>query len=296
MSFESIFLRCSVTVALLYAPALAQTPAFEVAAIKPSLPMAQALPMLMQGKLRVGVSIDSSRVDMAFVTLTDLIGEAFSLKPHQISGPDWLSMERFDIQAKLPGGAAEDQIPAMLRALLIDRFGLKTHMELRTLSAYALIAGKNGRKLKPSALPADPQPRVLNTLTPSAGGKLSSSAGPAGPVQMTIQPNGIQLVMLRTNLSGFASVLTSILGRPVVDHTGLSDYFEIPLDIPREDIQIVARALGMGGPPSISDSTADLGGSSMFSAVEQLGLHLDPRKEQIETLVVDHIEKSPTAN
>ena len=93
-----------------------------------------------------------------------------------------------------------------------------------------------------------------------------------------MQPNGIQLVMLRTNLSGFAVLLTSILGKPVIDHTGMSDYFEIALDIPREDIQIVARALGMGGPAPTSDSAA--GGSSMFSTVEQLGLRLDSRRSK----------------
>lgn len=295
MSFKSIFLRCFAVAALISHSAPAQGPGFEVTVIKPSLPTSQALPLLMQGKLRVGISIDKARVDMEFVTLTDLITEAFSVKPHQISGPDWLSMERFDIQAKLPDSASEDQIPRMLQALLAERFGMKSHVESRTLSGFALIAGKTGPKLKLSTLP-DPEPRALTTLTPSAGGKLTSSSGPAGPVQMTMEPNGIRLVMLRTKLSGLADLLTSIVGKPVADRTGLTDYYEIPLDIPREDVQIVARALGMGGPAPASDSAAEPGGGSMFSAVEQLGLRLDSGKQQIQTLVIDHIEKSPTAN
>src|SRR5271170_436924 len=86
--------------------ALAQAPAFEVAVIKPSLPMAESLALLRDGKLRVGISIDQARVAMGFVTITDLIAEAYRVKPHQISGPDWLSMERFDIQAKLPDDGA----------------------------------------------------------------------------------------------------------------------------------------------------------------------------------------------
>jgi uncharacterized protein (TIGR03435 family) len=64
--------------------------------------MADAIPLLRAGKLKVGMSIDKARVDMGFVTITDLIVEAYKVKLHQISGPNWLSMERFDIQAKLP--------------------------------------------------------------------------------------------------------------------------------------------------------------------------------------------------
>ncbi len=301
MSLESILPRFSVMVALTSCVALAQTPAaapaFEVAVIKPALPMAQALPLLMQGKMRAGIDIDQARVDMEFVTLTDLIGEAFKLRPHQIAGPDWLLQERFNIQAKLPDDATADQVPAMLRTLLAERFGMRAHLESRTLSAYALIVGKNGAKLKPSTLPPDPQPaQRLTTLSPSAGGQFTSSTGPAGPVQMTMRPSGIRLVLLRTNLSGLADMLTSLLGKPVVDRTGLKDYYEIALDVPSEDVQNIARALGMGGAAAVPDNAATPGGSSMFPAVEQLGLRLDSRKEQIETLVVDGIEKTPTAN
>jgi len=268
-----------------------------VAVIKPSLPMAQAMPLLREGKLKVGISTDKARVDMGFVTITDLIVAAYKVKPHQISGPDWLSMERFDIQAKLPDGAAENDVPQMLRTMLADRFSMRTHTESRTLSAYALVVGKNGAKLQPSTLPPDPEPaKGLTTLTPSAGGTVTSSGGPAGPTRMTMGPNGIQMVMLKANISALADMLTSILGKPVVDRTGLTGYYQIALDIPREDVQNVARALGMGGPAAAVGVPTDPGGSSLFQAVEQFGLRLDSRKERIETLIVDHIEKLPTAN
>lgn len=296
MSVKRTIIACAAIVVSLSAPA--QTPpAFEVAVIKPSLPMAEAIPLLRAGKLKAGVSIDKARVDMGFVTLTDLIVQAYAVKPHQIAGPDWLSMERFDIQAKLPDGATEDQVPQMLRTLLAERFGMKTHTESRTLSAYALIVGKNGAKLQPSTLPPDPEPaKGLTALTPSAGGMVTASAGPAGPTRMTMGANGVQMVMLKAKISALADLLTSILGKPVVDRTGLTGYYQIALDIPQEDVQNVARALGMGGPANAVGVPADPGGSSMFQAVEQFGLRLDAGKEQIETLVIDHIEKQPTAN
>jgi uncharacterized protein (TIGR03435 family) len=298
MSVKRTLIECGMISALLSAAAPAQTqPAFEVAVIKPSLPMAEAIPLLREGKLKVGISIDKARVDMGFITLTDLIVEGYKVKPHQISGPDWLSMERFDIQAKLLDGATEDQVPHMLQTLLADRFGLRTHTESRTVSAYALIVGKNGAKLQLSTLPPDPEPaKGLTTLTPSAGATVTSSGGPAGPTRMSMGPNGVQMVMLKAKLSAFADMLTSILGKPVVDRTGLTGDYQITLDIPQEDVQNVARALGMGGPAATIGAPTDPGGGSMFQAVEQFGLRLDSRKEQIETLVIDHIEKLPTAN
>lgn len=115
---------------------------------------------------------------------------------------------------------------------------------------------------------------------------------------MTMGANGIQMVMLKANISAFADMLTSILGKPVVDRTGLTGYYQIALNIPREDVQNVARTLGIGGPAGFQTIGAptDPGGSSMFRAIEQFGLKLDSRKEQIETLIIDHIEKLPTAN
>jgi uncharacterized protein (TIGR03435 family) len=304
MSVKKTFMEYAVMVALpaffsTAAPAQTPpaTPAFEVVVIKPSLPMADAIPLLRAGKLKVGTSIDKARVDMGFVTITDLIVAAYKVKPHQISGPDWLSMERFDIQAKLPDGSVEDDVPQMLRTMLADRFGLRIHTESRSLSAYALVVGKNGAKLQPSVLPPDPEPaRGLTTLTPSAGGTVTSSGGPAGPTQITMGPNGVQLVMLKAKISGLADMLTSILGKPVVDRTGLTGDYRITLDVPQSDVANVARALGMGGTATASGVPTDPGGSSMFQAVDQLGLKLDSRKEQIETLVIDHIEKLPTAN
>jgi len=226
-----------------------------------------------------------------------VIGFTTCVRPHQIAGPDWLSMERFDIQAKLPEGASEELVPEMLRAMLAERFGMKTHMESRTVAAYALVVGKNGAKLQPSTLPPDAEPaKGLAALNPSTGGRLSSTGGPAGPTQITMGPNGAQLVMLKTKISALTDLLSSILGRPVVDWTGLFGVYQITLDIPQEDMQNVARALGMGGPAAASGAPSDPGGSSMFQAVEKFGLRLDSRKEQIETLVIDHIEKVPTAN
>jgi uncharacterized protein (TIGR03435 family) len=102
--------------------------------------------------------------------------------------------------------------------------------------------------------------------------------------------------MLHTKISALADMLTTILGKPVIDRTTLTGNYEITLDLAREDVRNVARAVGAGGPAPAAVAPADAGGSSMFHAVEQLGLRLDSRREQIRTLVIDTVKKLPTAN
>src|ERR1051325_596730 len=78
-------------------------PVFEVASIKPaqlSNPMEA-----MHGNARIGMDIDGMRVDIANLTLIDMVRIAYQVKPYQIVAPEWMKEgQRWDIQAKLPEG------------------------------------------------------------------------------------------------------------------------------------------------------------------------------------------------
>src|SRR5262245_43490541 len=74
--------------------------------------------------------------------------EAFKVKMDQIEGPSWLETECFNISAKIPAGAPRDQLPAMLQALLTERFSLRAHKVDRPRSGYALVVDKGGPKVK----------------------------------------------------------------------------------------------------------------------------------------------------
>ena len=66
----------------------------------------------------------------------------------QIEGmPGWASTERFDISAKMPDGAPPEQMPAMLRSLLDDRFALRTHLETREEAIYELVVAREDGRL-----------------------------------------------------------------------------------------------------------------------------------------------------
>lgn len=115
-------------------------PQFEVASIRPAQDVADGQPMHFQ--------IDGAHVRLVSLTLKDYIGIAYSIKPGQIIGPDWIGSERYDIQATIPAGSSREQLPEMFQNLLAERFGLKFHREKREFPVYALILGKGPLKVK----------------------------------------------------------------------------------------------------------------------------------------------------
>jgi uncharacterized protein (TIGR03435 family) len=298
--------------------------AFEVASIKPAIPLQE---QAMSGKMHVGVNFDKARVDIGAMALTDLIGIAYKVKPHQISGPDWLNVERFDILAKIPEGATKDQMPEMLQALLKERFKLTFHKDLKDHAIYALIVGKGGLKLKES--PPDPEPpkegdappppakeqKGVTTMTvgdqkmeikQTANGGAEIKTGAAGKMKMTMVDGHMRMEMEKMTMAGLAEALSRFVDKPVVDMTDIKGNYQLAIELSMEDLQNVARAQGMqipgGGPAGAAsnsrpaDTIADPSGSSVFSSVQQMGLKLESRKSPIDTIFIDHVEKTPTEN
>lgn len=274
------------------------------------------------GKLHIGMSIDAARVDIGSMSLADLIPFAFGVKAYQVSGPDWMNQNRFDILAKMPEGATKDQVPQMLQALLVDRFKLVVHRENREHPIYALIIGKNGSKLKESPPEAEPPPTdPKSTVLINApegqvrmGGDakgVTVSGGAMGNMRITPGQNGtMHLESTNTKLPAFADLLTRFVDRPVVDMTELKGSYTIGLDLSLAELRNVAKAAGIGVPGAGLDAgrggrggtngpggdASDPGGNTVFESVQQLGLKLDPRKAPVDTIVVDHIEKTPSEN
>src|SRR6188472_3499575 len=112
----------------------AQSPAplaFEVASIKPSAPPDPSNPLTMVPMLLPGTggSIRGTNLPLRL-----LVRAAYKLEDEQIiGGPAWQLSSKFDITAKPEDGAvaSEDALRERLKALLADRFKLKTHTESR---------------------------------------------------------------------------------------------------------------------------------------------------------------------
>src|SRR6266850_1831642 len=123
-------IRCLVSGLLLSVVATGQTrPEFEVASIRPSSEQTT--------QVNVGLKISGSQVRLIYLSLKDYIGMAYRVRPSQVTGPDWIAQERFDIAAKLPDGSSSDLVPEMLQALLADRFQLKFHRDAKEFPVFA---------------------------------------------------------------------------------------------------------------------------------------------------------------
>ncbi len=124
---------------LLVVPALAQPPAFEAAAIKPSKDASRG----------TSWNTEHGRMNLS-ATLKGMIAIAYQVKNFQVSGgPKWIDEDRFEINAKAEGPAEDPQLLAMLQTLLADRFQLAIHREQKVAPAYALVVSKSGLKIKP---------------------------------------------------------------------------------------------------------------------------------------------------
>ena len=291
--------------AVLTAAAFGQGPVaphFEVASIKPA-------PDLMSqraaGKIHTGMSVDGARVDIGAMTLADLICAAYRIRPYQLSGPDWMTANRFDILARIPDGVAKEAVPAMLQALLIERFKLAIHHETKDESGYALTVGKGSPKLKESqsnreaSMPTggattDLGQGPVNVQRDGRGGA-TLAGGPNGPMRMSPGPEGAThyefLAMSMGQLAGF---LSPMLDRPVVDATEMEGRYEVALDVPLAILRKRAQAAGTA-PPS-ADAASEPSDDMLFDGIRKMGLQLEKRRLPIDTIIVDHVERQPAGN
>ena len=218
-----------------------------------------------------------------------LIRDAYDLTHfNQIKeGPAWISSDSFDLRAIAGQGARPDQIPLMLRSLLIDRFKLRAHWEIRDEPVYALeLARQDG------ALKGGLKPSTVDCWTFWEKGRKGDAHdaprddkgqpicfSPAMQVGGRLQMGGVPWSDIFPRLA-FEAEFFGGLDRPVVDHTGLSGNFELRLEFRREYRGELPESLAQLALPSVKDALQ-----------EQLGLKLVAKTEPWKVLVIDSIER-----
>jgi uncharacterized protein (TIGR03435 family) len=235
-----------------------------------------------------GVMNAPDGVNGAAATLSMLVEYAFGLRSEdQVSGgPDWTKTERFDVQAKINEAdiAGMDKLSPtdkkarlrlMMQALLAERFQLKVHSQTKQVPIYELVVARGGPKLTDAATDADPHLQLGKDGKPLHGfirflNEMSVAQGYSMPW-----------------LADFLSGPMAGLGRPVVDKTGLTGTYNFTLDWtpPHPGVRLGAP----DGPSPPEDSP------SLFTALGDLGLKLQPSTGPLETIVIEHAER-PTAN
>ena len=253
------------------------SPAFDVATIKVHQGIFQLMGLEYQPDGFTGT-----------VTLSMLVQYAYGLRStDQVSGgPDWAKSDWFDIQAKMSEAdiaetekLSADEIQTrrerMLQALLAERFHLTTHSSTRQSRVYELVVAKSGPKLKDAA--TDTSDHLLK----------GEDGKPLTGFLRFLKNTSVAQGYPMSALADFLSQPLAGVGRPVLDKTGLTGTYDFTLDWspPHPGVRLGAE----------SDSASPEDAPSIFTALGEVGLKLQPATDPIDTIVIDHVEK-PSAN
>lgn len=237
------------------APAQQPPAAFEAASVKRNT----------SGETRMRFETPPGRLTAVNVPLRFAIRQAWRVPESRvIGGPSWIDTERFDITATAPGITSGNENRILLRRLMMERFALAIHTETREMPVYALTSAKDGR-LGPNLRPS----------TTDCTGKSAAVAGPrvVCGILVSQSPVAASLRGGAATLTEFIRLFGDFVDRPVVDESGLTGTFDLELEFtttpaatPGSDLTVVFTALQ-----------------------EQLGLRLEPKRAQVDVLVVDSV-------
>jgi uncharacterized protein (TIGR03435 family) len=258
-------------------------PAFDVVSIKPNRSGAAG------GGLRF---TPGGRVEWTNTTLRGLIRMAYQrygFDPRDIvGGSPWIDSDRFDIIATSekapptrPDGFPEELL-AMVRALVEDRFKLQVHNEQRDGPVFELRLARG-----------DGKPGAGLHIVPDACGEamkaLAERGTRTGPPPCSFGGSPGKLIGTGVTMTMTANVLSGYVGRLVVDRTGLAGSFDFEITF---DPSSAAKTPGVQPGTAPRDDTAP---SIVTALQEQLGLKLQSGRGPVDVLVVDRAER-PTPN
>lgn len=239
-------------------------PGFDVATIKPSQPGAR-------GK---GIGFNGHEFLARHFDMYDLIAFAYGLHTKQIIGAqDWFDKDLFDITGTPDAAGVPNmrQMESMVQKLLSDRFALKFHHEQRELPVYIITVAAGGPKLTKTKMgPNDPQPFFFRSFGDLTVGNMT--------------------------IKDFATWMqASVMDRPVVDHTGLTDRYDFHLKWTPDESQFMQWRATNPNPPQPVGDNPDAPPSLYTVMQEQLGLKMEAGKAMDDVIVIDHVEK-PSPN
>jgi len=233
---------------------------FDAVAIKPSAPGARG----------GGYNLSPGRLNAKNQSLKDLVRFAYDLQDYQLSGGvGWMDTEHYEVLATFPANTADRDRAQMMQKMLADRFALTIHRESKEVTGYSLVIGKNFPKLH-APNPAQQPGMMLGRSSASGLRTLTATSA---------------------KMSGLASMLADLLGRPVEDRTGLDGTFDFTMEWTPDSMNQASTGKGGQDAPAV-----DQNGPTLFTGLqESLGLKLETRKMPVEVMVIDRAER-PSAN
>ena len=245
---------------------------FEIADVHPSPPSLDYHKRTMGGSMLQGNQFDVRRA-----TIVNLIGIAWGIEEAKVmGGPSWIGLDLFDVRAKTPPGTNQQAMRPMLQALLAERFGLVVHNDSRQVPGWTLTATKNLRLKRPET----EEPVGCNFNQNAQPGAPEAQPGNDATVPMfTMTCHNATMALLAQYASDMPGGYIDE-GSIVADHTGLTGEWNFTL-------KFAPRGTGVAAGAHVD---------TLFDALEQLGLKLEPGTIAADAIVVDRVNQKPTPN
>jgi uncharacterized protein (TIGR03435 family) len=196
--------------------------------------------------------------------------------------PAWVKEDRFAIEAVAPLHATKDQYRLMMRALLVERFGLSLHFEQQEHPVFAMVLvkpGKPGPRLIPhekgQACDEKPKPGTF----PYECYGFAATAAKDGMFLSGSRASSMDQI---ANFVGSEAGNSGEVGRRVVNRTGLTGLWDFTVEAPPP-----------GRLKSQDQTTVEPTMLEMMR--DQLGIKLKADRAVVSVPVIDHIER-PSEN
>lgn len=145
---------------------------------------------------------------------------------------------------------------------------------------------------------------------PGGGGPLGGIGAGVNSLKITPGEGGQMQLEVEANMSGFADLMSQLLGKPVIDATGLKGTYSAALALSMQDmIGALGRGRGGadfggrggfpggGGAGAPAGLAADPGSTaSVQDSIQKLGLKIETRKAPMDLIVIDKLSKTPSDN
>lgn len=242
------------------APTTSTAPEFDVASVKllPRIAAPGQADLSFVGKSGKLFAVAGNRVTITG-TLRTLISAAYAVRDYQVTGmPNWGDSVMYAITAKTAGDGipTQEQVRPMFQSLLADRFQLKLHRQPKEIQVYHLSISK----AMPAFKPAAPEETFSWKLTQDPDKMVRSKA-------------------TQESVGDFVQLVGASADRPVIDKTGVTGFIDYEIVFSEQDTQ----------------NRDDINIRILDAVKKQLGMKLEPAKDEIEVLVIDQVEH-PSAN
>jgi uncharacterized protein (TIGR03435 family) len=230
------------------------------------------------------VSAGRGRVDIRNATLVNLIDFAHGIEDDDgredasiVGGPSWLDFDRFDVAALVPslqpaildngqpnfGMYAHnryDTVRPLVQRILEERFFLKSHTEDRPLPGYIVTVAKDGPKLTEAKDPAEP--------------------GHCQAVRDKDNPGRVTTTCTSETMAQFLTLIGGTFRHPLLDRTGLTKPYDFTLRFSSEQLSTRQDSIN----------------AYIEEVNKQLGIAITLGDVPQPAIVVDHVDRTPTAN